>query len=111
MTNELNWAPEACTLPTAEQPLRVQEFGQLFATSLREIDRATPTRLRLVLEAPARDEAKRLVEAESACCTFFAFAVSDPADGRFNVDIEVSSTHIDVLDAIAAQAAAAWKPA
>ena len=26
------WVPEACTLPTVEQPVRVAEFDELFAT-------------------------------------------------------------------------------
>ncbi|NUO57978.1 MAG: hypothetical protein HOV71_01100 [Hamadaea sp.] len=46
---ELGWVPDACTLPTAEQPLRVAEFDALFAASLRHADRRTPTRLRLTL--------------------------------------------------------------
>ena len=27
-----SWVPEACTLPTVEQPVRVAEFDELFAT-------------------------------------------------------------------------------
>ncbi|MFI7416085.1 hypothetical protein [Nonomuraea sp. NPDC049684] len=29
------WTPSACTLPTAERPLRVAEFGELFARTAR----------------------------------------------------------------------------
>ncbi len=33
----LEWVPvESCTLPSAEQPLRVAEFDELFAASLRD---------------------------------------------------------------------------
>ena len=31
---EGGWVPEACTLPTVEQPLRLIEFDELFATAL-----------------------------------------------------------------------------
>jgi hypothetical protein len=75
------WVPvDACTLPTAEQPLRVAEFDALFAASLRTIEQpsATPARARLVL---AGDEdlaarVQRLVDAETACCSFFTLAVT-----------------------------------
>jgi hypothetical protein len=39
MSAETRWVPEACTLPTVEQPLRVAEFDDLFATALRGIAR------------------------------------------------------------------------
>jgi hypothetical protein len=40
MRNERPWAPvDACTLPTADQPLRVAEWDDLFATSLRAVER------------------------------------------------------------------------
>lgn len=44
------WAPQACTLPTAEQPLRIAEFDNLFATGLRGLDRVAPTTLQLHLD-------------------------------------------------------------
>ncbi|ACZ87769.1 hypothetical protein [Streptosporangium roseum] len=45
-----NWAPAECTLPTAEQPLRVAEFDALFAGALRGHQRLAPTHLRLRLD-------------------------------------------------------------
>jgi hypothetical protein len=45
-----DWAPEACTLATAE--LRVAEFDELFTVVLR-FDRLQPTRLDLVLPRDA----------------------------------------------------------
>jgi hypothetical protein len=30
----MTWVPEACTLPTVDQPLRAAEFDDLFATAL-----------------------------------------------------------------------------
>ena len=42
----MSWvAPEACTLPTAQQPLRVAEFDDLFANSVTWVDRPDATRL------------------------------------------------------------------
>lgn len=47
---DVAWVPQACTLPTAERPLRVAEFDELFASSLRGLDRWAPTGLRIDLE-------------------------------------------------------------
>jgi hypothetical protein len=67
-----DWAPDACTLPTAERPLRVAEFHDIFASVVRA-ERPDPMRLDLVVpravEAAARDLARR----ESDCCSFFTF--------------------------------------
>ena len=38
-----DWAPDACTLPTVERPLRVAEFDDLF-TAVRRSERPQPTR-------------------------------------------------------------------
>jgi hypothetical protein len=34
-----SWVPDACTLPTVEQPLRAQEFDDLFRDALTEVHR------------------------------------------------------------------------
>jgi hypothetical protein len=66
-----DWAPDACTLPTAERP-RVAEFDDIF-TSVVRAERQDPTRLDpevpRAVEAAARDLARR----ESDCCSFFTF--------------------------------------
>ncbi|MGI8691349.1 MAG: hypothetical protein ACR2JK_00385 [Geodermatophilaceae bacterium] len=106
----MTWVPpEACTLPTAEQPLRVAEFDALFATALSGMDRVAPTRLRLTLggattamEAGLRD----LVARETQCCSFFGFAIERVDDERIHLDVEVPAERVDVLDAIAARALA-----
>jgi hypothetical protein len=43
--------PDACTLPTTEQPRRIAEFDELFATSLGAVEQPDPSaaRVRLVL--------------------------------------------------------------
>ena len=79
MTTESLWAPEACTLPTVEKPLRVAEFDDLFATALRDIDRPALTRLRLTLDTAVEASARELVARESECCSFFTFTVSRTA--------------------------------
>ena len=75
-----DWAPDACKLPTEERPLRLAEFNDLFAFVVRT-ERREPQRLDVVLrrivEAPARDLARR----ESECCSFFTFEF-EPAGKR-----------------------------
>jgi hypothetical protein len=41
---------DACSLPTADRPLRLAELEDLFATAVRAVDRLEPARLRLALE-------------------------------------------------------------
>ena len=57
--------PGACTLPTAERPLRLAEFDDLFATALRGQQRLSPTRLRLRLDPVAEQAARDLAVRES----------------------------------------------
>ena len=79
------WVPvDSCTLPTAEQPLRAAEFDALFASSLRAVDhlRTSPTQARLVLagDETLSPRVQRLVDAETSCCSFFAFTLT-PLEG------------------------------
>jgi hypothetical protein len=100
--------PTECTLPTAEQPLRLAEFDALFATRLRGVDRPEPGRLRLRLaDAPGlRAEVANLTARESACCTFFTFTLTD-AGSELLLDVAVPATQVSVLDGMAAAAASA----
>jgi hypothetical protein len=119
--DHLNWAPEACTLPTAERPLRLADFDDLFVTSLHAVERApgqatTSTRLILTGDKDLRDRVQRMADAESSCCSFFTFTVSTPQHvavtppeaeaGRVAValDIEVPPQYADVLDALVCRA-------
>jgi hypothetical protein len=104
MTVPEDWAPDACTLPTTERPLRVAEFDDLFSFVVHA-ERRDPQRLDLMLrrivEGPARDLAQR----ESECCSFFTFefeAVGEDVVMRIGVPPE----HVAVLDALEARAAA-----
>jgi hypothetical protein len=104
-TNDEVWVPEACTLPTAERPVRLVEFDDLFTTALRGQQRLSPTRLRWCLDPAAEQTARDLAGRESACCSLFSFTFT-PADGAVQLDIAVPDAHLDVLDALAAKAAA-----
>lgn len=95
----------ACTLPTAEQPLRLAEFDRLFATDVRSADRLATDRLRLELTADPAVAARAadLVVRETACCAFFVFTLT-AGEGRVTLDVTVPESYVDVLDALTARA-------
>lgn len=102
------WAPDdACTLPTAEQPLREAEFDVLFATAVRDVERLAPTLLRLHLEAGSGVEARtrELTARESSCCSFFDFQLT-PGEDRLVLDVRVPEARTEVLDGLARRAEA-----
>jgi hypothetical protein len=101
MTSEdWGWMPQACSLPTVEQPLRLAEFDDLFATALRGQRRLSPTALRWQLDPAAEGTARDLTARESSCCSFFSFSFA-PDGERLNLDVQVPAAHVDVLDALA----------
>jgi thioredoxin len=103
------WAPvDACTLPTAQQPLREAEFDALFATALRSVERPEPQWLRLTLDGDADAEAavRDLTARESSCCSFFDFQLT-AADGALTLDVRVPEARVEVLDGLARQAVTA----
>jgi hypothetical protein len=93
-----DWAPEACTLPTEERPLRVAEFDDLFADVLHT-KRVRPTRLDLVVPADIEAAARDLARRESECCSFFTFEF-EPAGDSVVMCIGVPLAQVGVLDAI-----------
>jgi hypothetical protein len=103
---EVPWVPSACTLPTAERPIRVAEFDDLFASAVeaRRIDRQ---RLRLVLrpEPAVAARAAELAVRETGCCSFFTFTLSATCGG-LTLEVTVPPAHAGVLDALAARASA-----
>ncbi|MBM7787151.1 hypothetical protein [Tenggerimyces flavus] len=101
-----DWVPSSCTLPTVEQPLRVAEFDQLFATAVRGVERVGPTRLRLLLDAAAEDVARELTDRETSCCSFFTFKFTPAGDGQVRLEASVPAAHSAVLDALAVRASA-----
>lgn len=103
--------PDACTLPTAEQPERLAEFDDLFATAVRRVDTIGTTRARLHLTGPAglAERVRDLAARETACCSFFTFTTTGkPAtDGEaVLLDIEVPDGYADVLAAMTQRAGA-----
>ena len=99
------WVSEACTLPTVERPLRLDEFDHLFATALTAQDRPSTTVLRWTLDPAAERTARDLVEREVGCCSFFTFDFTI-AGPTLQVDVRVPLAQVKVLDALAARASA-----
>jgi hypothetical protein len=101
--------PDACTLPTAERPVRLAEFDELFATAVRGVEVLGQTRARMWLAGPAGLEARvrDLAARETACCSFFTFTVTpEPAgdDEAVVLDIEVPPTYAGVLESLVQRA-------
>lgn len=103
-----DWAPSACTLPTAEQPLRLAEFDALFAGVVQAVTRPDHTRLRLDLVFSPGNAARaaELTARENGCCSFFTFTLTI-AGGGLALDVTVPPEHIEVLDALQGRAGAA----
>lgn len=100
-----DWVPDACTLPTVEQPLRRAEFDEFFAHDVLAVHHESPLRIRLELrpDAEAASRAGGLAVKETGCCSFFAFDLAI-ADGAMSLGIEAAAAHADVLVALGARA-------
>jgi Family of unknown function (DUF5990) len=92
------WAPDACTLPTPQRPLRVAEFDDFLGAVTRST-RPARTRLDLVIPCTAEASARDLAERETACCAFFDFQF-EAAGPDVVMHINVPKEHVDVLDAL-----------
>lgn len=96
---------DSCTLPTVERPLREAEFDEVFARSVRRVERPEPEMLRLELE-PTAEVAARVADLavrETGCCAFFTFVLTAAA-GALHLDVTVVAGQVAVLDALAARA-------
>jgi hypothetical protein len=104
----MTWVPEACTLPTVEQPLRVAEFDALFAVAVSPAERVGPTELRIQLPAGVEvaATARELIARETGCCSFFGFDLRASAMGTV-LAVRVPNSQVAVLDAMHARAEAA----
>ena len=102
-----DWVPDACTLPTVEQPLRRAEFDALFAEDVTSIEHVSAERLRLELrpdpEAAAR--AAGLAVRETGCCSFFTFELAI-TDGQIAMEVSTGPAHAEVLAALRERASA-----
>jgi hypothetical protein len=108
--------PDACALPTVEQPLRLAEFDALFAAAVRHVDTLSPTHARLHLAGPAGLGAtvRNLTARETECCSFFSFTTTRrPADDgeAVTLDVEVPARYADVLASLTHSARAVSKAA
>jgi hypothetical protein len=111
-TTERPWVPvDACTLPTADQPMRVADWDSLFATSVRAVERQGATRASLMLSGDESLVARvqELADAETTCCSFFTFTVRPlkrhRAETVVALDIEVPAARSDVLARLIGRAA------
>lgn len=98
------WVRQVCTLPTVDRPVRLDEFDELFATSLRGVVRVSPTVVQWSLDPAAEEAVRDLTARESQCCSFFRFGFVATGD-MLLVDVEVPAAQIIVLDALTARAA------
>ena len=100
-----SWIPTACTLPTAEQPLRLAEFDALFASSVLAVEQvnARTARLELRPEPAVAAKAADLSVQETQCCSFFEFAVN-ATGGRLTLVVSVPQGQETVLDALVGRA-------
>jgi hypothetical protein len=101
--------PDACSLPTAEHPLRVAEFDALFASAVRSVERLDDRHVRMELtgESGLEETVRDLTVRENGCCGFFGFTVTSTASASgvaVTLLIEVPANYVDVLDGLAAQA-------
>ncbi len=103
--------PDACTLPTAAQPLRQAEFAALCTSALGHHDRIGPCNLRLTLagDADLAGTVRDLAARETECCSFFTFTVTETADSVI-LDIEVPTAQTAVLDGLSELAAPLARP-
>jgi hypothetical protein len=105
-------APDACTLPTAEQSVRLAELDALFTNHTKGVVRIAPTQLVLTLTGPPdlAAQLKDLTDRESSCCSFFTFTVSTKedsgAESRVRLEVVVPAARVDVLDVLAERAGA-----
>jgi hypothetical protein len=104
-STESTWVPDACTLPTAEQPLRLAEWDALFAADTTGIQQAAADAVRLTLrpDAAVAARAADLAARETGCCSFFEFTLT-ATGGHLTMQIRTPAAQNDVLDALAARA-------
>lgn len=102
MTVPEDWAPEACTLPTSERPLRVAEFDELCGYVLQSA-RPEPTLLTLVLPRDLESAARDLARRETECCSLFTFDFEMTGD-ELVMHVEVPPSQAEVLDALEVRA-------
>src|ERR1700729_986959 len=101
------WVPDACTLPTADRPVRSAEFDAVFGQGLRRVSRLSDRRSQWEFAADPGQAARiaDLLRRETACCSFFTFTMTSQAPGTALVDVAVPAAYTGVLDALNQRAA------
>lgn len=95
---------DACTMPTAERPLRLAEFDDLFATSVRSVRRrGDGVRLHLAGTEGLLERVRDLASRETSCCSFFTFTI-EGTDQDLTLDVSVPPARQEILDALAERA-------
>ena len=104
--DDLGFSPDVCTLPTAERPLRLAEFDELFTTAVRGVEPLAPTYARFHLAGPPSlaDTVRDLTAREMECCSFFDFTVTPGAGEALTLDIRVPPQYAGVLAALTRRA-------
>ena len=103
----LDLVSDACTLPTAEQPLRLAEFDGLLSAAGGTAERIGRDQLRVDLPPTPEvaAETASLIVRETECCSFFIFTLTATA-GALHLDVTVPTSHTSVLDALTQRATA-----
>lgn len=104
--DDLGSVPDSCTLPTAERPLRLAEFDELFTTAVRDVEPLLPTHARFHLAGPPSlaNTVRDLTAREVQCCSFFHFTVTPREGGSLSLDIRVPPQYTEVLAALIGRA-------
>lgn len=78
----MNQLPIACTLDPSQMPQRGDEIRALGRDGLRAVERgARSVTLRFLSDPAIRERVARIVAAESKCCAFLDFTLTDDQDG------------------------------
>jgi len=95
---------DACTMPTAERPLRLAELDALFRTAVRRVERrGRDVRLHLRGEPGLVEHVRDLTVRETECCSFFTFGIAG-TDEELTLDISVPASRREILASLAARA-------
>ena len=100
--NAPEWIAESCTLPTYEQPLRTEEFDELFRHDVIGVEQTMAGTISLALrtDPDVASRAASLAVRETACCSFFGFELS-VASGATTLHVSTDEAHVGVLTAVA----------
>ena len=100
-----SWAPDVCTSPTVERPLREAEFDGFFRSGVEDVTRTSTSTAVFVLAArPAvAAQAAELATRETGCCSIFTFTLM-ATGGRLSLEVAVPTAHQPVLDALVERA-------